>query len=107
MSKQLSILYALKMSLSHLADHIMFGSSEMFRLEPEGEILLVTKLQWLNRCGTGLHLHISLKKYSGLQQGTNTIEINLLNTLNVPILPCLMGLQSDLFSSEMSHFDNR
>lgn len=62
MSKQLSILYALKMSLSHLADHIMFRASEMFRLEPEGKILLVTKLQWLNHYGACLHLYISLKK---------------------------------------------
>lgn len=64
MSKQLSILYALKMSLSHLADCIMFGASEMFRLEQEQKILLVTKLQWLNHYGACLCLYISPTKYS-------------------------------------------
>jgi len=71
-SKQLSILCALKMSLPHLADHIMFDDFEMFRLESEGKILLATKLQCFNLSGACLYVYSSQKtnKQKNKEAGT-------------------------------------
>lgn len=92
MSKQLSILYALKMSLSHLADHIMFGDSKMFRLESEGKFLLVTKLQWFNYSGACLYLCSRKKKYSKLQERASTVEVNFHKNPNIFAVFCLLIL---------------
>lgn len=62
MPKQLSILCALKMSLSHLADHIMFVDFEMFRLESEGKILLVTEVQCCDKSAVHVYIFIVLKE---------------------------------------------
>lgn len=79
------------MSLSHLADHIIFRASKMFRLEPEGKILLVTKPQGLNHYGACLHLYIYLKKYSELQERTKTVEVKFHENLNIFAVFCVLA----------------